>query len=515
MKDSELPSGESPSDLFPAMSEGSLMANVAVFLGELIQRGTQRAVEGEAVPVEHVRVPLPFSRADGTDYLRIVALWKRYRTGTAIAAPPRACPACRSDDSQFEFVSYDQYPYHACRQCGTWFVPLAIDDQVVDAFFAAFPEARQIANHMMVGRDEGTRENDRARFGHYFRMIGGVTRSGPERLRYLDIGSGVGHSVELAGELGWDATGVEVSEVAVATARAKGRNVYLPGALASERPYDVISLFETLEHITDPDPVLADVSRRLAPAGLVVITVPNRASFEMSILRGQCFHIFGGSENVGHINLFDAHGLGALLDRHGLSLIFTDGQFSSDLLQIFSYLASTRPAALDLGGQDHIDLAISGPAYTVLNNLGPVFARLERALKRSPILIAIACRTADRAGLAAAIADLERRWRDEMHVRRDGEARTLLAHESEFWTMSAAAQQEILRREALQQEVNHRDMLLEQTQQAANLLQSKLAEAQRQINLRDGLLLDAQRQFDATLDERIRKRLRALRGPRS
>ncbi len=188
---------------------------------------------------------------------------------------------------------------------------------------------------MMSGRDQLTRDSDRERFGQYFQLLQPLLDGAPQPTRYLDIGCGVGHSVELAAGLGWNARGEELSEVAVATARAQGRNVALPGTRAPGEVYDVISLFETLEHITDPDQVLTDAVGALAPLGIVMITVPNRASFEISVLRERCFHVFGGYEHVGHINLFDSRGIGALLERHGLSLMFTDGQFSSDLGQIF------------------------------------------------------------------------------------------------------------------------------------------------------------------------------------
>jgi len=323
--------------------------------------------------------------------------------------------------------------------------------------------------------------------------------------------------------------GVELSEVAIATARAKGRQVVRPGELDSAGQYDVVSLFETLEHITDPDPVLADVARVLAPAGVIMITVPNRASFEISILRHRCFHVFGGSENVGHINLFDARGVGALLERHGLSLIFTDGQFSSDLPQVFSYLASSGPSALDAVGKDRMDLALPEPAYTVLNNLGPAFSCLERVLKRSPMLIAIACRTADCARLAEACAVLEQNWRDEMLGLIADQARSRLEHETEFRSLIAALEREIARRDdllaetaaqlqqqvttgaGLQQEINRRDDLLQTTQQIANDLQRQLAEAQLQINLRDDLLIAAQKKLDETIDARLLKALRVVR----
>ena len=83
---------------------------------------------------------------------------------------------------------------------------------VIDEFFAAVPEARRISDQMMVGRDEGTRDNDRTRFGDYFRMLGQL-RSAATRSCGIWTLAAASAPVELAAELGWDATGVESSAV--------------------------------------------------------------------------------------------------------------------------------------------------------------------------------------------------------------------------------------------------------------------------------------------------------------
>lgn len=434
---------------FAELSEGLLVDNISIFLRELIRRHSKHLIEGEEIAVQQVSMPLPFSRADARNYTRIVELWNSYRATTAIETPSRPCPACRSEESDFQFLSYDQYPYHACRRCGTWFVPQVIDGRVIDAFLSNVAEARQISDTMMAGREAITHESDRRRFSRYFEMMRPLIRS-RRPVRYFDIGCGVGHSIALAAELGWEARGVELNEVAIATARANGRDVTRPGDRQRAGAYDVVSMFETLEHITDPDPVLSDAARMLAPEGVIIITVPNRASFEISMLRDRCFHVFGGSENVGHINLFDAHGISALLERHGFSLMFTDGQFGSNLPQVFSHLVLSEQTVMEMAGRGQLDFAIPELAHRLLNSIGPAFSSLERALKRSPILIAMACRTADRPALEGAFATVERARRDDLRRTIEGEARALLACEADARATA----------ERLQREIDYRDDLL-------------------------------------------------------
>ena len=505
---------------FGETSDDSVVASLGIFARELLRRTSQAIVARQEVPVQHLSVPLPVSRAAAADFVRMIKLWVQDRGGRQVTAAPRPCPACRSQKSDFQFQSFDLYPYHACRECGTWFVPLAIDDSVFDAYFARVPEAKGLSGSMMSGRDQVTRDSDRERFGQYFQMLQPLLAGRTERVRYLDIGSGVGHSVELATELGWDARGEELSEVAVTTARAKGRNVAHPGTREPGAQFDVVSLFETLEHITDPDRVLADAVAALAPMGIVMITVPNRSSFEISVLRERCFHVFGGYEHVGHINLFDPRGIGVLLERHGLSLMFTDGQFGSDLAQIFSYLATSQLSTLDVLDSGRMEFPIAESAYQMLNILGPAASSLERALKRSPILVALACRPESRAHLQASFDALERHWRDEMDSTIAAESKVLLEYEEEYKATVAAIQAEVARRDLLleererelQGEIGRRDVLLDQLQQVANGLQADVAEAQRQINLRDDLLLAAQEKFANTVDERARALARKLLG---
>ena len=159
---------------------------------------------------------------------------------------------------------------------------------------------------------------------------------------------------------------------------------------------------------------MRDISGVLAAGGVIMITMPQRASFELSIIREHSFHVFGGSESVGHINLFDRRGISTLLERHGFDLIFVDSQFGSSIFQIFDRLTADKHGALDYIGDGHVEVTMTEASYKLVNNIGPAISVIERACGRSPILIGIGCRASDQEMLRAAFEDLQRAWREEI-----------------------------------------------------------------------------------------------------
>jgi 2-polyprenyl-3-methyl-5-hydroxy-6-metoxy-1,4-benzoquinol methylase len=381
-------------------------------LRQLIKSVGGELLAGEALERETVDLQLPFSRADGASYFRLVEIWNSQDVDWTADDESRACPACSSTSHRFLFLSYDHYPFHACNSCSTWFVPYRKLQERIDAFFANVPEARRIADEMMANREKGTRAADRERFIEYFQLIEPASRIQQDPRRYLDVGCGVGHSVELAQELGMEAVGVEVSQVAIDTARANGRNVISATQWSDDIPYQVVSLFETLEHVTSPDDVLRKVAAALSPDGVVIITVPNRASWEFSILRERCFHIYGGVDGVGHINLFDRDGLQALLQRHGMSIAYSDSQYSNNVFEIASALFEPNRSWLDFAARSKLSIQFPTSVHRILNSIGPAWAALDRAACRTPILIAIACHSSAQEALEPVFEQM-RRTRDE------------------------------------------------------------------------------------------------------
>jgi len=99
-------------------------------------------------------------------------------------------------------------------------------------------------------------------------------------LRIIEVGSGGGHVLRMF--RGARLTAVDVSSAFLATARENlaGYGAELiHGDVVKlglrEGGYDRVICTEVLEHTTDPQSILAEMARLLAPDGRAVITVPN------------------------------------------------------------------------------------------------------------------------------------------------------------------------------------------------------------------------------------------------
>jgi 2-polyprenyl-3-methyl-5-hydroxy-6-metoxy-1,4-benzoquinol methylase len=105
--------------------------------------------------------------------------------------------------------------------------------------------------------------------------------------RWLDLGCAYGFLVEEARAAGFRAVGLDGSHFAVAQARAHapeaagrllaGHAEHLPFADAS---FDVVSAFDLLEHVPDPESVLREAARVLRPGGLFLAATPDPLCFD-------------------------------------------------------------------------------------------------------------------------------------------------------------------------------------------------------------------------------------------
>lgn len=112
--------------------------------------------------------------------------------------------------------------------------------------------------------------------------------------RVLDVASGTGYGSELLKQAGaTEVIGVDYASDAVEYSLAEhcvghpdyvlGDGIRLP---LGDRLFDVIVSFETLEHVQEPDKMLAELRRVLKEDGLIVVSTPNKGVY----LEGNPFH---------------------------------------------------------------------------------------------------------------------------------------------------------------------------------------------------------------------------------
>lgn len=99
--------------------------------------------------------------------------------------------------------------------------------------------------------------------------------------RLLDVGCGQGVLLEVARSRGWDAVGLDISEQFAKYAGQRLKVRVDVGDIATIQllpdSFDVIILNAILEHLIDPQNVLAKIFAALRPGGLLLLDVPNEA----------------------------------------------------------------------------------------------------------------------------------------------------------------------------------------------------------------------------------------------
>ncbi|GAB4339725.1 MAG: hypothetical protein Kow0099_15080 [Candidatus Abyssubacteria bacterium] len=132
----------------------------------------------------------------------------------------------------------------------------------------------------------------------------------------LDVGCATGFFLEAALERGWAAYGVEPNPYAYEQARREfGDRVFL-GTIETGSinglSFDVIFMFDVLEHVRDPLGTLVRAGALLRNGGLVAIATPDIASMSARLLGRRWPHL--KSE---HQFYFSSHSLSRLLARAG------------------------------------------------------------------------------------------------------------------------------------------------------------------------------------------------------
>jgi len=135
--------------------------------------------------------------------------------------------------------------------------------------------------------------------------------------RLLDVGAAFGFAVAEARAGGWRAVGLEISRAAASRAAtvAPG-SVVVANALNAPfagGSFDVVTLWDVLEHLADPHAAVAEVSRLLRPGGRVLLSTGDVDSL-LARVSGPRWHLYTIPE---HLFFYSRRSLHRLLEAHG------------------------------------------------------------------------------------------------------------------------------------------------------------------------------------------------------
>ncbi|HQQ06890.1 MAG TPA: class I SAM-dependent methyltransferase [Candidatus Omnitrophota bacterium] len=227
-----------------------------------------------------------------------------------------ACPLCGSRDPRPVYRERGSLGIVECSSCGLIYVSPRLKEPEKIYWGDAdkyFTEARLIF--------EGTAAHHRD--PNYRADLAAIERYKPTG-KFLDIGTNMGFFLRNARGRGWTLFGVEPSPSLSEMARKYfGLNVktaFLETAGFESSFFDVVTMTDVFEHLTEPKKMLAEISRILKPDGIVFIKVPNGLfnMFKLSCARAlgklADYDIFDSYEHVVH---YSQRTLGRMLGTCG------------------------------------------------------------------------------------------------------------------------------------------------------------------------------------------------------
>jgi len=243
------------------------------------------------------------------------------------------CVNCGSRSHTF-WAKVQQWELVKCEGCSLVYVFPQIEPELLQHLYSS-----QTGYHQpLIQRDPAVMEGINKQANELLQLVLHEVSGG----KLLDIGCSTGIFLEHCKEAGFEAEGFEPN---IATANyARQRGLSLPHVETLEElkanDYDVITLFDVLEHVLNPPKLLTDCFRLLKPGGRLFIHCPNVDSF-LSIATLRLFYPltnqYAYSKIPYHIFEFSPHTLYDMLNRNGYTLLGIQDVFCDmkDMLDCF------------------------------------------------------------------------------------------------------------------------------------------------------------------------------------
>ena len=227
-------------------------------------------------------------------------------------ASPLQCPGCLGNSTKLHVIK-SSYPIHRCRSCELLFVHPQPSKEELGKLYSAsyFSRGNKYATALDPKHDPN-RLNDQSKVELVKRWCSSGT--------LLDVGCAVGGFLAIAKEYGFEVEGVEIAEYAAEQARTRlhitVRNSDIYSADLAPESYDVITMWDVIEHLTDPNLALEKIARALRPKGYIAFSTGDVSS-AWARLTAKRWQLLTPPQ---HLYFFSPRSMSSLLKRHGFSL---------------------------------------------------------------------------------------------------------------------------------------------------------------------------------------------------
>jgi 2-polyprenyl-3-methyl-5-hydroxy-6-metoxy-1,4-benzoquinol methylase len=271
-----------------------------------------------------------------------------------------ACNHCGGNDARLLFVKKG-YRLVRCSGCDLAFIE---NPPTADELAIIYSGAADYHRDLTDPRSEAYAALSRTADQH-LDILKKYARNG----RLLDVGCSTGLFLDRAARAGHEVEGVEFSSESAAFARSQfGLTVSEGDVRASPAgPWDIVTMFDVIEHVPDPSGDMRSVADLLAPGGLFLLSTPDIDGLfpRLSYLLAERLDYWPHPEPPHHLTQFSKRTLAAMLERNGFEVV---GVHDTNMALSYSFGA---PATL----AKHPKMAAYAALFAPIAKLAPLIGK--------------------------------------------------------------------------------------------------------------------------------------------
>lgn len=234
------------------------------------------------------------------------------------------CNVCDSENFKVLF-KVNEHRIVRCRKCSLTYVnPRLKKDKLYDIYNKEYFSNEQFNKKKpkeIYGYGLYIKEKDNIEKS-FKKILEDIERY-KKRGQILDVGCATGFFLNLCKKKRWDAYGVDMSKFAIDYAKKEFglKNLYhgdLDKINLKKSSFDVITMFDVIEHLEDPKKMLSDINSLLKKKGMVVITTPDSGSIPAKLL-GKNWEEYKRARE--HVYFFSRKTLTKILKKTGFKVV--------------------------------------------------------------------------------------------------------------------------------------------------------------------------------------------------
>jgi 2-polyprenyl-3-methyl-5-hydroxy-6-metoxy-1,4-benzoquinol methylase len=232
------------------------------------------------------------------------------------------CPICEGKSNK-KLYSIQGFNVVRCRACSMTFInPRICNEHIFDVY-------RHEYFHRYQDGYNGYESIADLRIQTFERWYKDIIPYCTKKGVALDIGCAAGYFLDILQDNRWETEGIELDRRMYKLLIQKGYAISNDPLeyFTSSHQYDLITMFDVIEHLPELQKDFAKISSLLSPEGILALSTPNIDSFQHRLLRSRWFQF----KPVEHLYYFSFATLKRLAQDNGLcvEVVKKSGQYSN------------------------------------------------------------------------------------------------------------------------------------------------------------------------------------------